>query len=88
MERVKRSDLDSALARLCGELGTRVAKSYNDIGAWRIDKAYGGYTIEVIDNQSGGVHQFNYRRRTARELFDCLNFTLDVLREASRKLKA
>ena len=40
-------------------IGGRVATSYNDVGAYRLDhnSIYGGYTIERICNEGGGVSQ-------------------------------
>jgi hypothetical protein len=82
-DRYTRKDAELALDRLLNAIGGRRAKSYNDVGAFRLDYAavYGGYSIEQIDNDGGGISQpFGPRRRTARELVDTVNFALHALR--------
>lgn len=68
MERVSIKVIRSQFRFLMDLIGCKVADSYNDVGAMRIDKAYGGYNIELICTESGGVsHPFGHRRRSAKE---------------------
>ena len=53
--------------------GKRKARSYNDVGAWRLDynPTYGGIVIEEINNSTGGVgNPMGYRRRSPRDFCD------------------
>ncbi len=45
--RTTRKHVESAFAYFCNAMGKRIAKSYDDKGAWALDYApvYGGYVI-------------------------------------------
>jgi hypothetical protein len=46
-----------AFKLLCLIMGKRIAKKYDDVGAWQLDYNYyyGGLTIHEIFNKGGGV---------------------------------
>jgi hypothetical protein len=81
-DRYTRKDAEAAFTRLISAIGGRVATTYNDVGAYRLDwnGTYGGGNIELITSQSGGVSQpFGMQRRNAREFCDSVRFALDTL---------
>lgn len=68
-------------------IGGRVAESYNDEGAYRLDyvACYGGYNIEQIHNKAGGVDQpFGSTRRKPTEMWDTLHFAVRALEQYQR----
>jgi hypothetical protein len=84
--RTSRKQVEGVFERFCEASGNRVAKTYDDHGALRLDYAaeYGGYNIEKINDETSGVsHPFGDTRRTAREMWDTLHFALRVLEQSS-----
>jgi hypothetical protein len=80
MDRYTRKDAENALQRLVFALGGKIAKDYKDVHGYRLDHAYGGYNVERIVNEQGGVTlPFGMQRRTAREFVDAVRFALDVM---------
>lgn len=80
--RYTRKDAEAAFERLCKATGHRIASSYDDIGAWELDYAseYGGYTVNEIVNDAGGVNRpLGDQRRSAREFCDAVYFAERVL---------
>lgn len=75
--KVRKTVAQNRFIHLCDALGKRVAKSYSDVGGWRLDKGFGGYSIEEISNSSGGVtHPFGPRRLSSSELCEAINMML------------
>jgi len=75
--RTSRKEVEAAFELFVKSIGGKVATGYNDVGAYRLDynNVYGGYNIEQIHTQSGGVtNPFGANRRTASEMFDTLHF--------------
>lgn len=70
MNRTTRKDVEGQFNRLLYLFNKRQARSYDDVGAWRLDynSCYGGYVIEEIVTTSGGItHPFKCYRRSAAE---------------------
>jgi hypothetical protein len=66
----------------------RIATSYNDVGAYRLDHngIYGGWNIEEIVTDGGGIrHPFGAMRRNNRDMYDTLHFASDALWEKARE---
>lgn len=78
MERYTRKHAESAFLRLVPLLGPAPPGQH-----WALDSApaYGGYVVELIRDQGGGVHQpFGPMRRSAREFCEVVRFAEDVAR--------
>jgi hypothetical protein len=91
MDRYTKNDAAAAFNRLVEMIGGRVAEKYNDVGAYRLDHAgvYGGFVIERIVNDGGGVSRpFGDMRRPAREFCYTINFALRVLEQNGVKGQA
>lgn len=85
--RTTKADIELWFGHLCNDLGKRVATSYDDVGAWRLDyvACYGGWNIEEICTESGGIrHPFDSRRYAGRAMFDYI----DALRQGANFVKA
>lgn len=81
-DRYTRKDAEAAFTRLISAIGGRVATSYKDVGAYRLDwnGTYGGGNIELIINDGGGVSQpFGMMRRNAREFCESVNFAMHAV---------
>lgn len=73
MYRVSKQLINNTFKIMCDELGERVATSYNDVGALRLDyvSMYGGWNIERIITESGAInHPFEDARRSNRDMVD------------------
>lgn len=82
MNSYTRKDAVKAFERLVKTIGGRVATSYNDVGAYRLDwnPTYGGGNIELVCSVSGGVSQpFGPQRHNAREFCDMVRFAIDAI---------
>ena len=80
--RTTKKEVKAVFERFCDVNGYGVAENYNDVGKYELNYAscYGGYVIQKISNEAGGVSQpFGYKRRTAGEFVDCLRFAMDVV---------
>lgn len=91
MYRTSRRDAENAFERLIAAIGGRVAKSYNDVGAYSLDynSAYGGFTVELVENQGGGVSRpFGHTRQSAREFCQSVRFATDALYHVKESAKA
>jgi hypothetical protein len=89
VDKYTRKDAEAAFDRLIKAIGGRIATSYNDVGAYRLDwnGVYGGGNIEQITSESGGVRQpFGAQRRNAREFCDSVRFAVDALEQARTKV--
>lgn len=81
-DRYTKRDAVAAFERLMKATGNRPAQSYKDVGGWVLDHngIYGGYVVEQIYNENGAITQpFGYRRRTAREFCDVVNFACQAI---------
>lgn len=84
MDRYTRKDAIAAFDRLIKAIGGRVATSYNDVGAYRLDwnTVYGGGNIERISNLQGGVSQpFGGRRLKAADFCLFVSFAISAMVE-------
>lgn len=82
MDRYTRKDAERAFERLIHAINGRIATSYNDVGAYRLDwnGIYGGGVIEEITSEGGGVRQpFGMMRRNAREFCEAVRFAIDAI---------
>jgi len=83
VDRFTRKDAEKALQDLCALLGKRVAKEWNDVGAWRLDynPTYGGFVVEQIDDEHGSISRpLGDTRVSAREFWERVHFTWRALR--------
>lgn len=79
MNRPTKKQIESTFEYFCDHFGFRVAESWNDVGALRLDNAptYGGYLVEKITSLSGSVsHPFSSRRMRPTALVDALYFAV------------
>ena len=77
MSRTKRSDIEEVFEYFLQSIGGRKATSFGDVGGYRLDynSIYGGYVIERIVTDGGGVTRpFGDQRMTASAFCDCLWF--------------
>ena len=91
MDRYTRKDAERAFERLITAIGGRIAQSYNDVGAYRLDwnATYGGGNIELITSNGGGVRQpFGAQRHSAREFVQMVRFAIDTLSEVKTRKAA
>lgn len=75
--RYTKRDAQGAFARLLLACRKHEATSYKNVGGWTLDHngVYGGYVVQEIVNEGGGVAcPFGYQRRTAREFCDAVLF--------------
>lgn len=82
--KTSRKTVETVFAYFVEALSGKVAQSYNEVGAYRLDynSVYGGYNIERICNSSGGVsNPFGTRRSSASEMVQKMNFAMEVMRE-------
>lgn len=80
-ERTTKSQIVGLFEHFAHAMGRRIARSYNDVGAWRLDYVpeYGGWNIEEIATESGAVRQpFGSRRYRSGEFWELLRFGLMV----------
>jgi len=91
MMRTTRKDAERAFERLVRTLGGRIARNYNDIGAFQFDynSTYGGCRVELIINSGGGVRcPFGMERLTPAAFVQAVSFTCDVLHEQEAQRRA
>ena len=80
--RTTKAQVEGIFKRLAEACGKRIATSYNDVGAWRLDytACYGGYNIEEIDNERGGISQpMGGQRMKAGEFWSACYFALRAI---------
>ena len=88
-DRYTKSDALHAMQRLADATGNRIARSWNDVGGWELDAnpTYGGYVINEIVNEHGGVTRpFGDQRHPARQFCEMVNFAIGVLRDSYAKI--
>ncbi len=84
-DRITRGHVESAFRALCREAGKRQATAYNDVGAWFLDKGMGGYVIEEIITEGGGVRRpISDRRLPARAAYETFWFAQRAIEESKR----
>ncbi len=80
--RTTKGNVESAFKILTATMKKRIAESYNDVGAWRLDYVgcYGGYIIEEIGNVNGGVfHPLTEHRMKAEAFYDACWFAIRAM---------
>lgn len=80
--RTSRKEINSVFEMLCQALGKKQTQNYNDIGTWSIDHNpyYGGYVIEEVHNEGGGItHPFGETRHSAYEFVTAMRFALRAI---------
>jgi len=50
-------EVSEVFEMFCRAIGKRVAKTWNDVGAWKMDhtREYGGYAVQEILDEKGSV---------------------------------
>jgi hypothetical protein len=82
-DRITRKNVEGIFDVFLKSIGGRRAVDYKDVGAFRLDHngIYGGYMIEHIVNEGGGISQpFGHTRRSAAEMWYTLSFAIDAMR--------
>jgi hypothetical protein len=100
-DNITKEHVEGAFNRLCKALGKSTDVFLPDnptmahgkrlvrwnVGAWRLDY-YGGYQVEEICNEGGGIsHPLNRRRMTASEFYYACDFAIEALRIAGKKVQ-
>ncbi len=69
MVRLTRKRMDELFKVHCKRVGLPMAESYNDVGKYQLDyyQYGGGYCIQQIANESGGIHNVT-ARYSAKEM--------------------
>lgn len=83
MSRTTRKEVESKFAWLLEVIGGKQGESWNEVGSYRLDhnSTYGGYVIERVINEHGGVSRpFGDSRRGASDMWYAMDFAIDVLR--------
>lgn len=100
MDRITRKQVEHAFCLLAKSMGKSTGPAWSkssdgrnmgNVGVWMLDynPVYGGYVIEEMDNEAGGVSQpFGATRRSARDFVSACNFAMDAIRIASRETRA
>lgn len=61
----------AAFERILNDLGKRQARDHRDVGGWQLGSVPGGYQIQEIGNEHGGVHiPMMHEPLTAREVYE------------------
>src|SRR5438034_63621 len=82
--RYTRNDVDRQFERFVKAIGGRVARTYNDDGAYLLDHngIYGGYNIMRLDGTAGGqMHVCGAMRRGPTAMVEALSFAMDAIQE-------
>ena len=87
MTRYTRKDAERAFARFVDAIGGRVAKSYDDKGAYQLDynATYGGAVVELLLETGGVSHPFGDLRRSPAEFCSAVRFAIDALNMRNSK---
>ncbi len=84
--RVKESEVRAVFERFCKAHGFRMASTWNDVGGLKLDhnSVYGGWCINKIDNDGGGIScPFGYERKQNGEFVDMMRFA--IMAESEKK---
>ena len=83
--RISKQHIENLFKAWCHLNNYKVAESYNDMGALRVDKGIGGYNIELIISTGGGVsHPFGPYRRSATEFSEFLHSMIIYLHQTQQ----
>ena len=80
--RTTKKEVENSFKAFIKAINGKVATSYNDVGAYDLDhnSTYGGYVIERVHNEHGGVsHPFGDTRRNASEMASTLWFAASAI---------
>ena len=78
-----KKEIESAFRVWLGAIGGHHATSYGDIGGYSLDhnSVYGGWRIEQIQTDGGGIREINYGRMPSGEFKHALNLASESVRE-------
>jgi len=82
VERITQSQVKSMFGLFLKAIGGRPAQSYNDVGGFLLDynPTYGGYSIQRVSNQKGGVDEpFGAYKMKSSEFWYTLRFAMDTI---------
>ena len=83
MPRINQAHMEAKVRIVNGLLGFDTDKvEYLTVGSVRLDGAYGGWAVELVDNDQGGVHNLTGGHGTARECTEFLSGMIAALRIA------
>ena len=85
--RYTRKDVEAQFERFVTAIGGRVARSYNEDGAYVLDHngVYGGYNIVRLTDTAGGqTHVCGAMRRGPTAMIETLSFAIDAIEEANK----
>lgn len=82
--RTTRKEVEGVFKLWVAAVGGHVASSYSDVNGYRLDhnSVYGGYCIERICNESGGVSVVLDHRQSAYAFVTSLRMAMRSLEEA------
>lgn len=84
MTRTTKKDVEAAFDRLLEAIGGKRATSCSDVGGYRLNhnSCYGGWVIEQVTNESGGVDcPFGHRRMPATEFCVAVYFACRAIEQ-------
>jgi hypothetical protein len=85
MERITKAQITRIFEQWVKAIGGKVATSYNDKGGYRLDhnSVYGGWKIEQIMNDAGGVDDrvFGYYRMSNTNFYLALSAAIETIRQ-------
>ena len=90
-DRYTRKDVEAQFERFVMAIGGRVARSYNDDGAYLLDhnSVYGGYNIVRLTGNAGGqTHVCGAMRRGPTAMIETLSFAIDAIEDRKRNISA
>jgi len=81
--RTSRKEVEGVFRLWVEAIGGVQAKSYNDVGGYRLDfnSVYGGYEIERVCNEHGGVNVVTGGRLSATEFVSALRVSMRSIEE-------
>jgi hypothetical protein len=85
MARTTNEQVKNMFVQFVETIGGTIAARYDDVGGYRLDHnpTYGGFVIERIHNEHGGVTRpFGDMRRKNSEMWDTLRFAIDAIHAA------
>lgn len=87
MARVTRKEVQATFRHWLNVIGAREATSYTDVGAYALDHnpTYGGWRIERITNDGGGISEVTYGRMSGPEFIQALHFGCTTIGEKNRQ---
>ena len=81
--RTSKKEIESAFRVWLGAIGGKYAETYNDVGGYTLDynTTYGGWRIEQVTTDGGGIREINYGRMSSGEFKHALNLASESVRE-------